>query len=397
MTESIQRGDFSWFDPHDHAFRHDPFPTLERMRSECPVARSDAYGGFWAVTRYRDVLAVLLDPASFSSGSGVLIPPLGVSRPMIPMEMDPPRHTELRRALHPRFAHGAVQELEGFARETIRRILGAASGGSGCDLGVLAAELPLRIVSRMLGIAPDVGSFGRWEKAILHRRIADPATAKDAGEALRGYFEREIRQRTEESGGGRSPGGGDLIGDLLACRLEGAPMSRDELVDACCFLLLAGLDNTSFALWAAFWYLAAHGGMQEELRRERELIPRFGEEILRLYAPVPGLGRTANRDATLGGVSIGAGERLYLLWASADRDGEEFADPDRMDISRPDPHLAFGSGIHRCLGAPLVRLELRLAIEEVLDRMPGYRLGDEEAVDWRLGEATALPVVWNSA
>ena len=381
------------FDPHDAAFRSDPFPMLDRMRSECPASWTDAYGGFWAITRYRDVLAVLRDPSNFRSGDGVVIPPLLGAGRMIPMEMDPPRHSDLRKALAHGFSHGTVQKLESFARETVREILDRTIEGTRCDLGTLAAVLPLRIVSSMLGISPHVESFRRWEKAILHRRVTDPEGGREAGESLRRYFEEEIGRRVERSGA-EPPEEPDLIDALMSCRLEGRRMSRDELVDACCFLLLAGLDNTAFALWAGFWYLAEHPELQEELRGEPALIPPFGEEILRLYAPVPGLARTSARDAELGGSRIRAGERLYLLWAAADRDPEEFEDPDRFVMHRPNAHLAFGSGIHRCLGAPLVRLELRVGVEEVLGRVPQYRLQDPGTLAFRLGEATALPVTW---
>jgi cytochrome P450 len=184
----------------------------------------------------------------------------------------------------------------------------------------------------------------------------------------------------------------DLVSVLLRAEAEGR-LSADEVVDLSFVLLIAGLDNTAFGIRAALWHLAAHPADRAALEADGALVKPFVEEILRVYAPVPGLARTVASPTTLDGCPLEPGERLVLLYGAANRDPDVFDDPDAFRLDRRgNPHLAFGGGVHRCLGSNLARLELRVAVEEVLAGLPPYALAEPGATSWH--PAGPLSVVW---
>jgi cytochrome P450 len=377
------------FDPLDRAIRRNPFPFFAGLRDRCPVGWSDRWGGFWVISRYDDALAIHRDPSTFRSGEGVLIPPLGYGGQMIPMESDPPWHTAIRRALTPLFRPRHIESLEPFARAVVRStLLRYIESGEG-DLGALAVKVPMRVTSRLLGIPPDEDPFRRWEHAIIHERGLQPELATAAGAELYRYLGRTVSKR-------RRWGEGDVVGVLRSVEVEGHRLTAAQVLDTLFFLLLAGLDNTAFAIRNALWYLGVRTDVRSELVSNPSSIPVILEELLRLYSPVPGLGRTAARDVELRGQHVRKGDRLLLLWGAADRDERAFPEPDQFISGRePNHHLAFGAGIHRCLGAGLAMMEMRVVLEEILDRAPEYELVDPTDEEWTLGEATPLPALFH--
>jgi cytochrome P450 len=372
------------YDPLDRAIRRDPFPFFGALRDRCPVGRSGRWGGFWVVSRYEDVFAIHRDPSTFRSGEGVLIPPLGYGGRMIPMESDPPWHTAIRRALTPLFLPRHIESLEPFARAVARStLLRYIERGEG-DLGALAVTVPMRVTTRLLGIPPDEYPFRRWEHAIIHERGLQPDVGAAAGAELYRYLGRTVNERQRWADG-------DVVGVLRSVEVEGHWLSAAQVLDTLVFLLLAGLDNTAFAIRNALWYLGVHPDVRSELVSDLSSLPVALEELLRLYAPVPGLGRTAARDVELRGQRVHEGDRLLLLWGAADRDQRAFPEPDQFILGRePNHHLAFGAGIHRCLGASLALMEMRIVLEEILQRAPEYELVDPTDEGWTLGEATPL-------
>ena len=205
-----------------------------------------------------------------------------------------------------------------------------------------------------------------------------------AANELRDYMAEVVRER-------RIAPADDLISYIVESSTDEAPMSDDEMIDLCAFLLMAGLDNTAFSIRSTLWYLATDQEARSVASKDPEQIPAIVEEALRMFTPVPSLMRTTSKPVEVDGVRVGAGERVLLLWASANRDPSEFTEPDVFEIGRePNRHLAFGIGIHRCLGAHLARLELRVATEQILRRVPAYELRDSNVPWYGL---SPLPVV----
>lgn len=376
------------FDPLDRAIRRDPFPFFAGLRDRCPVGRSEQWGGFWVISRFDDIMAIHRDHDTFRSGGGVMIPPLGYGGRLIPMESDPPWHTAIRRALQPLFGTRHVATLEPFARAVVREALDGYVRTAQGDLGRLAVTVPMRVTSRLLGIRPDEDPFRRWEHTIIHERGLQPERSARAGAELYEYL-----RRTADTSRDRPDGG--VTETLRTVEVEGKRLTAEQVVDALFFLLLAGLDNTSFAIRNALWFVGLHRDVRAELASNPSSIPPAAEELLRLYSPVPALGRTVARDVELHGQHLRTGDRLLLLWGAADRDEAAFPEPDRFVLGRdPNHHLAFGAGIHRCLGAGLAQMEIRVALEEILARVPQFELADPDDEGWTLGEATPLPALF---
>ena len=363
--------------PYDPSFRKNPFPIYERFRSECPVGWVDAHDGFWAVSRYEDVFRVALDPETFCSSKGIAIPPMEYDGRALPMESDPPEHTALRSILARELSRKAVAAREPMLRGAARRLLAELSEAGAADFSEQFAKLlPTTVICKLLGIEGDAAQMRdlqEWTEEIVYER-KDAASARRASDSIVAFFNELIPHRRENPGS-------DFISRLLAAEVDGAPLSPRQVMDFCWFLLIAGLDNTAFTIRNLLLQISASDALRERLIREPARIAEAVEEVLRLYSPVWGIARTATRNTEVGGHPIAAGERVMMLFASADRDGEQFPEPDRFVLGRePNRHLAFGVGKHRCLGLHLARLEIRVAVEEVLRHLPDYRVAGE--VDW---------------
>ncbi len=377
MSSSGKRPLTADWQPYDPSFRKDPFPVYERFRGECPVGWVDAHDGFWAVSRYEDVFRVALDPETFCSSRGIAIPPMEYDGRALPMESDPPEHTALRSILARELSRDAVAAREPMVRGAARRLLADISEAGAAEFSErFAKPLPTTVICKLLGIEGDAAQMGdlqAWTEEIVYER-KDAASARRASDSIVAFFNELIPRRREKPGS-------DFISRLLAAEVEGAPLSGRQVMDFCWFLLIAGLDNTAFTIRNLLLQIGANDALRERLLREPARIPEAVEEVLRLYSPVWGIARTATRDTEISGQPIAAGERVMMLFASADRDGEQFPEPDRFVLGRkPNRHLAFGVGKHRCLGLHLARLEIRVAVEEVLRHLPDYRVVG--AVDW---------------
>ena len=363
--------------PYDPAFRKDPFPVYERFRRECPVGWVDAFDGFWAVSRYEDVFRVALDPETFCSSEGIAIPPMEYDGRALPMESDPPEHTALRSILARELSRDAVAAREPMLRHCARRLLAEISEAGSADFSERYAKLlPTNVICRLLDIEGDeaqLRDLQAWTEEIVYER-RDAASARRASDNIVAFFDEIIPRR-------RAHPGSDFISTLLAAEIDGKPLGDREIMDFCWFLLIAGLDNTAFTIRNLLLQIGASDSLRERLIREPARIADAVEEVLRLYSPVWGIARTATRDTEIDGQPIAAGERVMMLFASADRDEAKFPEPDRFVLGRkPNVHVAFGVGKHRCLGTHLARLEVRVAVEEVLRHLPDYQVAGE--VGW---------------
>jgi cytochrome P450 len=373
-----------YYDPYDFQIDDDPYPIWKRLRDERPLYRNDRFD-FYAVSRFADVEACLRDWKTFVSGKGTLLEliraDVALPRGMFIFE-DPPLH-DLHRALMSRvFTPRRVAALEGRMRDFCARALDPFVGGEGFDyVRDLGADMPMRVISEMLGIPEadqevvrdrtDAGL--RMERDGVSNEIDTAAVLADR-ERFLDYIAFRRRHPSD-----------DLMTDLLSVTFvdeDGVQrrLDEDEIVNYATLLAAAGNETTTRLIGWTGYLLAKHPGERELLLGDRSLIPGAIEEILRYEAPSPVQARFVTRDVELHGATVPAGSVLLAINASANRDERRFGEPDRFDVRRKiDHHLSFGYGLHFCLGAALARLEGRIALEEVLARFPRWEVDEEKA------------------
>jgi cytochrome P450 len=345
-----------------------------------PVFHTDAWGGFWAVGGHATLRQIGRDTETFITAPGVMVPPIGHGRPLVPLEVDGERHATYRALLLRRLGPQAVAALDPTVREVVRRKLDELVPRGEADLNEeYAKQIPAVLITRLLGIDYEP-KFWEWTETLIYGRLGDDHSdaMREAGDALYGYFDDLIVRR-------RAAGaqGADLVDILIRARDDGTIVSEEDLLHLCFFMLIAGLENTAFAIRAALWHFATHPALRARLVSDRTQVRPALEECLRMYAPITGLARTVTASVELEGRAVQPGEKVVLLFGAAGRDPSVFESPDEFDMDRRgNPHLAFGVGAHRCIGSHLARLEMRIAIEELLDRIPDYELVEPETTSW---------------
>lgn len=362
------------FDMGDPALAEDPYPLYARFRRECPVARSERYGGYWILSRYEDVHFACQHPEIFSSYPNPIPANLGATGPLIPLEVDPPDHAKYRQILAPLFAPARIDRLEGDVRKTVHELIDGFAGRGECDfVAELAKPLPSIMFLRLMGWPQeDAGLFLEWTDKIVHGVPGDSEASQqvreECGMALYGYFAEILDARAAQRQD-------DIVSVLLDASFGGErPLNQFEILDIIFLLLIAGLDTTTSTLANAMVFLAEHPEHRRQIVDDPAIIPHAVEELLRLESPI-GPGRRLTQDLTMHGVAMAENDRVLLLMGATGRDETEFPDPDEVAFRRyPNRHLAFGGGAHRCLGSHLGRMELRVALEEIHQRIPDYRI-----------------------
>jgi cytochrome P450 len=361
----------------------DPFPTYQTLRQHCPVARSEEYGGFWVLSRYDDVLASLRDPSTFSS-SVMLIPPQDPETmvKVPPLDLDPPAHTAYRQLLLPYFSPNRVAKLEPFTRSTARREAEKLAKQKTAEVvRPYAFRVPMLVIAEILGVdASDSEMFGQWITKIVEEGGIDPEGAVEANRQIHAYLQTLLDARRKQPSD-------DLLSFLLEARLDGSPLSDTDRLGIATLLLIAGIDTTANTLAASLWYLAQDVEMQKTFRAEPARIQTAVEEFLRFFTPVS-ISRIITCPAQVGGTTMPADDQVLLSLPSANRDEAKFDRADAIDPERlPNPHLAFGGGIHRCLGQHIARSEMRVCLEEFLAAVPPFRLSESGAATtmWKSG------------
>jgi cytochrome P450 len=373
----------------------DPFRAYEQLRRRCPLHRSEAWDGFWVVASHELVDEVAHDDGRFSVGAGVSFPHAGNPRPLIPLEVDPPDAVAWRRLLTPLFSPAATAAREPEVRAITRDLIDAFADRGRCDVVRDFAEaLPARETMRVVGLPEE-----RWRECLDAIHVGVHESARDLDKAVDAIIEVAVLLAETMDAREAEPAD-DVISFLQSAEFAGRPVTEEEILDICLLLLFGGLDTTASVIGFGLAYLAGHPEERKRLIAEPGRIPLAVEEFLRYYSPVQGLARTATTDTALGDQTIHEGDKLWILWASANHDEAEFPDPERIILDRtPNRHLAFGVGVHRCLGSNLGRLMARVAFEEFLDRIPEYRLeGDEFDVIADAGivyALTTLPIVFD--
>lgn len=376
-----------------------PFPRYEAMRHSEPVFQ-DQETGVWHVFRYDDVQRVLSEHATFSSRIGGDNPSeTGQLFAASLINTDPPRHRQLRSLVSQAFTPRSVEALGPRISELTDQLLDPVVAAGAADLiDQLAYPLPVIVIAELMGIpAADRDRFKEWSDVIVSqtRPGADESGHMAAHREMAEYFMGMIEQRR------RRPGH-DLISALLGAEIDGQKLSVIELLGFCSLLLVAGNETTTNLIGNAVLCFTEAPGTAERLIAEPALLPQAIEEVLRYRSPVQSMYRITAVDTTLRGLQIPAGSPIVAWIGSANRDGEQFPHPDVFDVGRsPNRHLAFGQGVHFCLGAPLARLETRIALQAVLSRLPGLAV-DPEAQLERMESTIVfgvkqLPVSWQAA
>ncbi len=357
----------------------DPYPHYAKMRRAQPVAYDEQQHS-WHVYRYDDVRRVLADSTTFSSA-----PPGPVRRRYAAglgatlVGTDPPRHRRLRDLVSRAFTQDAVAALEPRIRQLTHHLLDAVIETGQMDLVEhLAYPLPVIVIAELLGVPPDDRArFKRWSDAAI--RGAGAAASQRAQREVAAYVRQQLMRRWEKPRD-------DLMSALLAAEIDEQRLSEGEMLSFCLLLLVAGNETTTNLLGNAVLTFLEHPDDLGRLRAEPALLPGAIEEVLRYRSPVQALARTATADVKLGGQQIRTGQRVRAWLGSANRDEAQFPAPDCFDLTRhPTTHLAFGYGIHDCLGAPLARLEARVALSIVLERLQDLRHADAVPLDHARG------------
>jgi cytochrome P450 len=365
------------YDPFSARAIEDPYPIYARLRRSSPVYRNDVHN-FWALARFDDVQAALRDAVRFSNARGVDIDATGPDT-FGPAEggnfldADPPLHTHLRKIVHSAFTPRAISSrLQRPIETEVHRLLDQFDRGSVVDLAQeFAWSLPTAVVSRWLGFSPeDQPRLQALNARLHHRDIGEPrvpAVAIGAALELRGYMRELVALRA-------SVPSDDLTSAILAGARERGSIDGTELaVNMGVLFYAAGIETTAALIGNAVHGLWSHPAQRARLLDDLSAAPAAVEEFLRFDSPLQHTMRTTTCDVELHGSVIPAGSRVLLLLASANRDETRWENPERLDIERPSKrHIDFGEGIHHCIGAPLARLEVPIALREFLLRFPSY-------------------------
>lgn len=366
------------FDHLDPRWVRDPFPIWDTLRKECPIAHTDRFMGVYFPSRYADVRAIAYDTEHFSSRRVVVRETLPPRFRTEPITSDPPEHRAERTVLLPPFTPERVNKIEPRARALCNELIDRFISRGSCDAALeYAQEIPVRLIAHMLGLPEEDGDlYRRWIQAILEDGITDRSVLSEAVDETTRYFTRHARARKEAPGE-------DLISYLNSARIDGQPIEEDKVVGFLRVLLIAGIDTTWSAIGLCLWHLARTPADRQRLVAEPELMPLAIEEFLRAYAPVT-MARVVKKETQLGGCTFKEGQMVFLSFPAANRDPDVFPDADRVIIDRKENrHATFGLGIHRCLGSNLARLEMTVAVEEFLKRIPEFGLDGE--VTWSAG------------
>ena len=371
------------YDPFSQEFQADPFPVYRWMRDEAPVFYSEKWN-WWALSRFEDVRAAATDPQTFLSYEGIDIDDTAKdqSGPGFLPDIDNPRHDQIRRMIQPQLLPNRIAEREDAVRAVVRGLIDVWRDRGTVDLAQeLAWPMPNEVFFDLLGL-PSARQEGRaqlerWVHELKDRKPDDARltpVAKAATVGIQSYFvdllhERRVRPRN------------DLVTHLVTADIDGVPFAEtdigpaSEVLGLMMVLFLGGVESTAGLTGTLFKLLAENPDQRALLRDKPALIPDAVEEAIRLATPLQLVGRTAAREVTLHGATIPAGGRVVLVYGAANRDERRFTDPDRFDVTRGRfRHLGFGEGMHGCLGAPLARLEAKVALEEALPVLGDYTI-----------------------
>jgi cytochrome P450 len=354
------------------------------------VARSEALGGFHLLSRYADVWATALDTDTYISGEGTTVPPQPVRMP--PEDIDPPQHRAYRRLLDPSFSPKVMRQHEPWIRDLVAEMFDGIPDPTRFDFCQdFSIGLPKRVICRMVGIPDEDLAVLGPAMDVLNGSYNEVEQAQAAGETMYGHLARVLEERRSQ------PPRDDLISLLLAADLNGRPLEDLEIQHMLILIFLGGTETSSGVMGGMMLWLADHPEDLARLRDQPDLLQTATDEFVRYVSPVVYMSRTLSTDAELHGCPMHKGEKVLLGFGPANWDPEKFDRPDEVLLDRrPNPHVGFGAGPHRCLGAHLVKTEVQVVLEEVLRRWESFEVGDRSQIVYQLGQARnikRLPLV----
>jgi cytochrome P450 len=370
------------FNPFAPEVQQNPYPYFTHLRNHSPVYWVESLQS-WAVSRYEDVAYIAKNTQVFSSAP--IIPAILGDQNPVPevnwlISADPPAHTHLRKLVSKAFTPRMVGELEPRIKEIVAQLLDhiEEQGGEFDLVRDFSTPLPLMVIAEMLGVEPErYREFKQWSDDMIRATggaVVSPAERerlRGSMDDLRHYFEQAIEDRR------RNPGD-DLISALVRAEEEREALTAREVLAMCLLLLLGGNETTTNLIGNTVMTLLSHPAELAKVRGDLTIVPQMIEEMLRYEAPAQALLRVATADTAIAGEAIRAGSGIMILYGSANRDERQFPNPDTFDVMRNSrDHLAFGFGIHHCIGAPLARLEARIAMDAFLRRFPRVQLSDQ--------------------
>lgn len=392
--ESVPVDDWTTdYDISDPGYIEDPVPIWKDMRETCPVAHTERLGGSWNPTRFDDLRELAKMVPELSSRQVLVMPPppgmpeLSKYEQQIaaaPITADPPIQTWTRRMILPAFAPKAVAgRYTSYTEDLCHSLIDGFIAEGQCDGAVdYAQQIPPRVIAHLLGVDPNMSdTFVHWVNMLLGEGLHEPELRMQAREELNEFLHAEVADRETNP---RE----DLMTELIHMELDdpNAEITREVVVGISNLLIVAGIDTTWSSIGSALWHLGTHPADRERLVAEPDLMPTAVEEFLRFYAPVT-MARVAEKDIEYNGVHIKNGDKVLMNFPAACHDPEHFENPDEFIIDRQrNRHIAFGSGIHRCAGSNLARLEMTTALQVWLERIPEFHVSDREPMKWAGGQ-----------
>jgi cytochrome P450 len=360
------------FDHHRPEMAANPYSVYEALRTQCPVAWSNNYGGFWVLTDYDTVKLAASNDDVFGSAPSTSIPPINEAGRLIPIDYDAPLARQYRKILLPFFSQSKAEAYAPQVRTIANELIDSFIGRGECDfVNEYAIPIPAILTKAMLGLS----EHWSWYVDRVHAAIDapnEPDRAHQANMELAESIAAEVNDR--RTNGMRD----DLISRIASGTVDGRALTDQEAISYTILMIIAGLDTTAGAMANALVVLDQNRDLIKRLIDEPADIPAAVEEFLRFDATIPAVARTLSQDTVLAGQKISAGERVLVVLASANRDPKQFDQPDAIDIDRPsNKHLSFAAGLHRCLGTYLARMMLRVGIAAFLDRVPEFRVVEE--------------------
>lgn len=339
-----------------------PYPEYDRLRAQSPIFFGPEEEGLWALLRYEDVYGGLQDHATFSSQRQTRQTSESGMR-LVLLNDDPPRHTRFRRLVNKAFTPRRIRELEPWLESVVEELLRDVGGGEFEVVENYTMPLPVMAIAELLGIPrEEYETFKEWTDISLGIHAPTMEDRKRATQEMMGYFGRIAAARRQE-------GAEDLITALVEAEIEGEALEDWEVLGFCMLLLIAGNETTTNLMGNTIAFLSQRPNLWAQLREDRSLIPQLIEEMLRYESPVQVLFRVTTRDVEVNGVTIPADQRVGMFYGAANRDPEEWDEPDEFMLERDlHAHVGFGHGTHYCLGSPLARAEARITLNAWLDR-----------------------------
>ena len=393
MTDTAPVEDWATdFDIFDHDYIVDPTPVWDELRGRCPTAHSDRWKGSYLPTKYEDVQALAKMVPELSSHDPLVVPPpaevlanpkfqeYGANSP--PITSDPPHHTWTRRLLLPHFAPRAIEAHRDYTERLCDRLIDKFIDQGEVDAaGEYAQQIPPAVIAHLLAIdETKVDDFTYWVRCVLEFGLTDEKLRIKYRDVIRDFFREIVAQRQANPGD-------DFISDLLQSETpDGDPVPPETVVGMCNLQLVAGIDTTWSSIGSALWHLGTHPEHRRRLVDEPELLPTAVEELLRAYSPVT-MARVVREECSYKGIDFVKGDKVLMNFPGANHDPEVFEDPHEVKLDRErNRHIAFGSGIHRCAGSNLARLEMTISLAKWLERIPEFEVSEPGSVTWAGGQ-----------